>query len=83
MLLTAINSQLGGVGYTVAVEYAFYIFFGLSLLCIVSVLAVERVRGAGQAAFGVTLEHWTRVVFMIGVAAIIVGALAMYMMRGR
>lgn len=42
VLLTSINSQLGGVGYMVAVEYAFYGFFGLSTLCIVSVLAAER-----------------------------------------
>ncbi len=83
VLLTAINSQLGGIGYTVAVEYAFYIFFCLSLLCIVSVLAVERQRAAGRAAVGVALEHWTRVVFTVGVAVILVGALAMYMTSGR
>jgi ABC-type branched-subunit amino acid transport system substrate-binding protein len=78
VLLAAINSQLGGIGYTVAVEYAFYIFFCLSLLCIVSVLAVERLRAAGQAAAGVTLEHGTRGVFLVGVGIILVGALVLY-----
>lgn len=44
VLLTAINSQLGSVGYTIAVEYIFYVFFALSLLCILSVLTIERLR---------------------------------------
>jgi hypothetical protein len=43
-LLAAVNSQLGSVGYTMAVECAFYIFSTLYLLCIVSVLAAERLR---------------------------------------
>jgi branched-chain amino acid transport system substrate-binding protein len=78
VLLTAINSQLGGIGYTVAVEYAFYVFFGLSLLCIVSVLAVERLRAAGQNATGIVVERSTRVVFLAGVALTLAGALALY-----
>jgi hypothetical protein len=44
VLLAAVNSQLGAVGYTMAVEYVFYIFFALRLLCIVSVPASERLR---------------------------------------
>jgi branched-chain amino acid transport system substrate-binding protein len=38
VLLIAINSQLGAVGYTTVVEYAFYLFFGLCTLCFVSAL---------------------------------------------
>jgi branched-chain amino acid transport system substrate-binding protein len=56
VLLTSINGQLGGVGYTVAVEYAFYVFFGLSTLCIVSVLAAERFRVAGRQPVAVRTE---------------------------
>jgi branched-chain amino acid transport system substrate-binding protein len=47
VLLSSINSQLGNVGYVIAVEYGFYIFFTLCLLCIVAVLAAERLRVAG------------------------------------
>jgi hypothetical protein len=42
VLLTAINSQLGSIGYTIMVEYAFFVFFGLSTLCIASVLAAAH-----------------------------------------
>jgi branched-chain amino acid transport system substrate-binding protein len=83
VLLTAINSQLGGIGYTVAVEYAFYLFFCLCLLCIVSVLAAERRRAAGHAATGVLIERWTRITFVIGVAAVVAGSMAMYWTSAR
>jgi ABC-type branched-subunit amino acid transport system substrate-binding protein len=77
VLLTAINSQLGGVGYTVAVEYAFYIFFGLSTLCIVSVLGAERLRVAGRSAVAVKTEYWTRIVFLASVGLLVAGAVWM------
>jgi branched-chain amino acid transport system substrate-binding protein len=83
VLLTAINGQLGGIGYTVAVEYAFYLFFCLSLLCIVSVLAAERQRAAGHAATGILIEQWTRISFVIGVAIVVVGSMVMYWTSGR
>ena len=42
VLLASINSQLGNVGYVIAIEYGFYAFFALCLLCIVAVLMAER-----------------------------------------
>jgi ABC-type branched-subunit amino acid transport system substrate-binding protein len=69
VLLSSVNSQLGTVGYTMAVEYVFYIFFGLCLLCIVSVLAAERLRVAGHGAYAVRTEIGTRWLYL---AAIIV-----------
>ena len=77
VLLTAINNQLGAVGYTLAVEYAFFIFFGLSLLCIVSVLYAERLHVAGKAPVAVTIERWTRAAFVLAVAAVAAGAVAL------
>jgi hypothetical protein len=50
--LASINSQLGDVGYVIAIEYGFYIYFALRLLCIVAVLAAERLRVAGRPGFG-------------------------------
>jgi hypothetical protein len=82
VLLTAINSQLGGVGYTVAVEYAFYVFFGLSTLCIVSVLAAERMRVAGRTATAVRTEHLTRLLFVLAVLGIAVGAAVLWFSSG-
>ena len=77
VLLTAINSQLGGIGYTVAVEYAFYVFFALSTLCIISVVAAERLRAANQVVIAARVEAWARIVFLVAMAVTIVGAIVM------
>jgi hypothetical protein len=74
VLLSAINSQLGGIGYTIAIEYVFYIFFALSVLCIVSVLSVERFRAAGKTRTAVQTEIWTRAAFLVTVGATIAAA---------
>jgi hypothetical protein len=68
VLLTAINASLGAIGYTVAVEYAFYVFFALSVLCIVSVLVAERLRVAQLFPVAVTVERASRLVFLAAVA---------------
>lgn len=44
VLLTSINAQLADAGYTVAIEYGFYIFFGLCLFGILVGLGVEKLR---------------------------------------
>jgi branched-chain amino acid transport system substrate-binding protein len=72
VLLSAVNAQLGAVGYTMAVEYVFYIFFSLCLLCIVSVLAAERLRVAGKAGVAVRTEILTRAIFLSTMAATII-----------
>jgi branched-chain amino acid transport system substrate-binding protein len=66
VLLSSINSQLGNVGYVIAVEYGFYIFFTLCLLCIVAVLAAERLRVAGRQAGAVVIERAGRYLFVLG-----------------
>jgi ABC-type branched-subunit amino acid transport system substrate-binding protein len=78
VLLTSINAQLGGIGYTVAVEYAFYVFFALSTLCIVSVLLAERQRVAGRAVGAARIDRVTRLVFLLGVAVVAAGATGLY-----
>jgi hypothetical protein len=78
VLLAAINSQMGGLGYIMAVEYAFYVFFGLSLLCVISVLSAERLRAAGRGAAASLSERAARIVFPLGVLLTIAGALALY-----
>jgi branched-chain amino acid transport system substrate-binding protein len=74
VLLAAINSQLGSIGYTMAVEYAFYVFFGLSTLCVVSVLLAERRRAAGHPAAARAIEQWTRPLLLLGVGTVVAGA---------
>jgi ABC-type branched-subunit amino acid transport system substrate-binding protein len=67
VLLAALNTQLGAVGYTMAVEYIFYIYFALSLLCIVSVLTAERLRSAGKSPIAVRTEDISRAIFAAAV----------------
>jgi hypothetical protein len=52
-VLTTINRQLGYTCDMVAVEYAFYVFFALSTLWIVSSLVAERLRVAGENVIAV------------------------------
>jgi branched-chain amino acid transport system substrate-binding protein len=74
VLLTSVNAQLGGIGYTIAAEYVFYVFFGLSLLCILSVLMAERLRTRGAQDTAMVVERWTRVAFELAVIAVLGGA---------
>lgn len=69
VLLAAINSQLGNVAYTMDVEYAFYMFFALALLCLLSVSVAERLRITGRSRAALLTERVTRLVFLLGVTA--------------
>jgi ABC-type branched-subunit amino acid transport system substrate-binding protein len=78
VLLTEINDQLGGIGYTVAVEYVFYVFFGLSLLSVLSVLVTNPLRAAGRDDMADRTERWTRFIFLLAVAGTVAGTLWYY-----
>jgi ABC-type branched-subunit amino acid transport system substrate-binding protein len=78
VLLAAINSQLGVIGYTIAVEYAFYVFFGLSVLCIMAVLASERLRTAHNQRAAESVDRWTRRLFVLAVAVTVTVAVTAY-----
>lgn len=82
VLLSSVNNQLGGIGYTIAAEYLFYVFFGLGLLCVLYVLLFETFRLAGNAALATWIEHVTRVVFLLVIAATITRAAITYASRG-
>jgi branched-chain amino acid transport system substrate-binding protein len=69
VLLASINNQLGNVAYTMAVEYAFYVFFALALLCILSVSLAEQLRMAGRNHAALAAERATRLVFFLAMAA--------------
>jgi hypothetical protein len=76
VLLAALNTQLGTVGYTMAVEYIFYVYFALSLLCIVAVLTAERYRTAGKGKIAVRTENISRALFAFLVIATAIAVLA-------
>ena len=64
VLLSSINSQLGNVGYVIAVEYGFYVFFALCLVCILTVLVGEKQRLDGRLT--VVVDRVGRALFMLG-----------------
>jgi hypothetical protein len=72
VLLNAVNTQLGAVGYTVAVEWAFYVYFALGLLHIVSVIIAEDMRGKKRAPAADRVDYWSRVTFVMSVVGLLV-----------
>jgi ABC-type branched-subunit amino acid transport system substrate-binding protein len=77
VLQTSMNTQLGGVGYSMVIDYIFYVFYALSLLCIVSVLAAERFRAGGDGLTAGRTEVSSRVLFVVvalGTAAAVYGS---------
>lgn len=69
----ATGGQLSDIGYTITVEYAFYVFFALSLLCVVGVMIAERQRAVGQGAIATATERWTHALFVAGVLLTVAG----------
>jgi branched-chain amino acid transport system substrate-binding protein len=67
VLVSSVNSQLGNVGYVMAVEYVFYIFFALCLLSIVSMVASERLRAAQHPQIAARVDQAVNVVFVLTV----------------
>jgi len=76
VLLSSINSQLGSIGYVIAVEYGFYVFFTLCLLCIVLVLISERLRVVEREPMAVAVEHAGRYIYLLGLFSTV--AVAIY-----
>jgi branched-chain amino acid transport system substrate-binding protein len=74
VLLTSINSQLGSIGYIVAIEYGFYIFFGLCLLCIVVVLSAERLRAVGRQSTAMVVDQSGRYIYLFVLVGTVVAA---------
>ncbi len=77
VLLTAINSQLTDVGYTTAIEYGFYSFFGLCLYCVIAGLLTERVHARNRASLATRFDVAVRVTYPL----IAVGVFAAYYYR--
>ena len=71
VLLNSVNSQLGAIGYTVVIEYAFYVFFALGLLHVVSVLIGEHLREVGRPVIARRTDLCTRVVFLGAVFSLV------------
>ena len=74
VLLTAINNQLGSIGYTIAIEYAFFVFFGLSTFSIIAALTAEHFRHIKRAHMAIATERATRAIFLLAIVGLLAGA---------
>lgn len=81
VLFTSLNAQLGGIGYTVAAEYVFYIYFILALLCLTSVFTAEGMRVAKRPEAALRIELWARIIFLVTVAVTLAGMVWLYLGR--
>ena len=77
VLLNAINNQLVDVGYTTAIEYGFYVFFGLCLFCTIATLIAERLKADKHLRASLLFEWFARAAY----PAVVVGTLAWYVLR--
>jgi branched-chain amino acid transport system substrate-binding protein len=69
VLMIAINSQLPPIGYTVSIEYVFYVFFGLCLMSMIAGFLQERLRIAGNVRAAAWTDETVRVLYVIVVFA--------------
>jgi hypothetical protein len=72
VLLIAINGQLGDVGYTVAIEIIFYVFFGLCLMTMLAGFMHERLRILGRPQLAAVLDRSAQVLYPAAVIALLV-----------
>ncbi len=82
VLLSAVNNQLGGVGYTIVAEYGFYVFFALGLVCVFYVTVFETLRLSGREAAAYQVEHATRAFFLLAVMSVVALGAWMYWSSG-
>jgi hypothetical protein len=69
VLLVSMNNQLPDIGYTVAIETAFYVFFGLSLMAMLSGLMHERLREGAYDRWTVVMDRSVQAVYVLTVLA--------------
>lgn len=65
VLLTAINTQLTDVGYTTAIEYGFYAFFGLCLYCVIAGLITEKLHARKNTGLAARFDIAARITYPV------------------
>jgi branched-chain amino acid transport system substrate-binding protein len=63
VLLLAVNNQLGDIGYTVAIEVVFYVFFGLCLMAMMSGYGHEQLRQRDMGRSAAVLDRSAKVLY--------------------
>jgi branched-chain amino acid transport system substrate-binding protein len=70
VLLIALNTQLGDVGYMVAIEIIFYVFFGLCLTAMLMAFVHERVRNRVDVRVTAVLARSMQAFYAVTVFAV-------------
>nr|WP_294555988.1 ABC transporter substrate-binding protein [uncultured Rhodopila sp.] len=68
VLLVSISNSLPSLGYTMALEYMFYVFFGLCLMAMCAGFVSEVLRNHYRAARAAAVDHAARIVYVSVVA---------------
>jgi ABC-type branched-subunit amino acid transport system substrate-binding protein len=63
VLLIAVNSQIGDIGYTVAIETVFYVFFALCLAAMLTAFLHEQLRQRSRARLATTIDRSMQIVY--------------------
>ncbi len=77
VLLGAISSQLPDIGYTVAIEWGFYVYIGLSAALVLFNIIVERLYKGKRYTIVRRLDYAARIVY----PAVVLGVVAMYVIQ--
>ncbi|MFN8484488.1 MAG: ABC transporter substrate-binding protein [Anaerolineae bacterium] len=83
VLLAAIYGSLPEVGYTVAIEYGFYAFFGLTLAAVFLALIGSRLYKQGHEEILTRVDVAARIIFPLVVLAFLVWYIVQYVPRLR
>lgn len=70
VLLMALNNQLTDVGYTTAIEYGFYGFFGLCIYCVIAGLLTEKFHQKKMSHIAYRFDIAVRVTYPLIVFAV-------------
>jgi hypothetical protein len=70
VLLIGMNSQLGDIGYMIAIEIVFYVFFGLCLTAMLTAFLHERLHLRGETRLATVLDRSTQVLYALAVVAV-------------
>ncbi|HEX2035131.1 MAG TPA: ABC transporter substrate-binding protein [Chloroflexota bacterium] len=77
VLLTAVSGNLPAVGYTVAIEYGFYIFFAMGLACVVLAMTGRQLHARGHQ-LGMRRLDW---VARVGYPMVVVATVLAYVVK--
>jgi branched-chain amino acid transport system substrate-binding protein len=64
VLLIAVSSQIGDIGYTVAIEIVFYVFFALCLAAMLAGFLHEQLRQRDRAQLATIIDRSMQVIYI-------------------